>query len=64
MFHDFLKAVRNKAPAPQNVYDAATWSAVVPLSIESVAHHGKLVAFPDFTGSKWKENRPLPIYGA
>jgi predicted dehydrogenase len=64
MFHDFLKAVRRKAPAPQNVYDAATWSAVVALSIDSVAHHGKQVAFPDFTRGKWKTNPPLPIYGA
>ena len=64
MFHDFLKAVRNKAPAPQTVYDAATWSAIVPLSIESVAHHGKPVEFPDFTQGKWKKTMPLPVYGA
>ena len=63
MFHDFLKAVRSKAPAPQNVYDAATWSAVVGLSIQSVAHGGKPVEFPDFTRGKWKQNAPLPIYG-
>jgi hypothetical protein len=64
MFHDFLKSVRQKAPAPQNVYDAATWSAVVPLSIESVAHHSKPVEFPDFTRGKWKKNPPIPVYGA
>jgi predicted dehydrogenase len=64
MFHDFLKAVRNKAPAPQTVTDAATWSAIVPLSIQSVAHHGKPVAFPDFTRGKWKTTAPLGIYGA
>jgi predicted dehydrogenase len=64
MFHDFLKAVRTKAPAPQTVCDAATWSAIVPLSIESVAHHGKPVAFPDFTRGGWKKNPPMPIYGA
>jgi predicted dehydrogenase len=64
MFHDFLKAVRAKALAPQNVYDAATWSAVVPLSIESVAHHSKPVVFPDFTHGQWKKTSPLPIYGA
>jgi predicted dehydrogenase len=64
MFHDFLKAVRQKAPAPQNVYDAATWSAVVPLSIQSVARHGKPVEFPDFTRGKWKNNPPIPVYGA
>jgi hypothetical protein len=64
MFHDFLKAVQNKAPAPQTVTDAATWSAIVPLSMESVAHHGKLIAFPDFTNGKWKETPPLSVYGA
>jgi predicted dehydrogenase len=64
MFHDFLKSVRSKTPAPQNVYDAATWSAVVGLSNESVARGGKPVEFPDFTRSKWKRNPPLPIYGA
>jgi hypothetical protein len=52
MFHDFLKAVRNKLPAPQTVTDAATWSAIVPRSIESVAHHGKPSAFPDFTSGQ------------
>ena len=63
MFHDFLKAVRAKAPAPQNVCDAATWSAVVPLSMDSVARGGKLVEFPDFTRGRWKKTSPLPIYG-
>jgi hypothetical protein len=64
MFHEFLKAVRSKTPAPQKVCDAATWSAVVPLSNESVAHHGKLIAFPDFTRGKWKTNPPLAVYEA
>jgi predicted dehydrogenase len=64
MFHDFLKSVRRRGPAPQNVYDAATWSAVVPLSIESVAHGGKPIDFPDFTHGQWKQTSPLPVYGA
>jgi predicted dehydrogenase len=64
MFHDFLKAVRNRAPAPQTVYDAATWSAVVGLSIESVAHGGKLVEFPDFTRGRWSKTPPSAVYGA
>ena len=64
MFHDFLKAVRRRAPAPQDVYDAATWSAVVALSIASVAHHSQPVEFPDFTRGRWRSNPPLPVYGA
>jgi len=64
MFHDFLKAVRAKTPAPQDVYDAATWSAVYPLSIQSVAQGGQLVQFPDFTQGRWEKRPPLPIDGA
>jgi len=63
MFHDFLKSVRAKTAAPQDVYDAATWSAVFPLSIQSVAKGGQPVEFPDFTANRWKTNPPLPVYG-
>ncbi len=63
MFYDFLKAVQNKTTAPQDVYDAAVWSAIVPLSQESVARGGKLLPFPDFTHGRWKTRPPLPIRG-
>lgn len=62
--YEFVKAVRNQTPTPQDVYDAATWSAVVPLSKMSVAQGGQRVDFPDFTGGKWQTNAPIPIYGA
>jgi predicted dehydrogenase len=56
MLHDFVQAVRQQAPTPQDVYDAATWSAVFPLSIQSVAKGGQNQTFPDFTKGKWKTN--------
>lgn len=62
--YEFVKAVRNRTQPPQDVYDAATWSAIVPLSMASVAQHGAPVEFPDFTGGKWKTNPPIAIYGA
>jgi predicted dehydrogenase len=62
--YEFVKAVRNQTPPPQDVYDAATWSAVVPLSKASVAQQGQRVEFPDFTRGKWKTSPPLSIYGA
>jgi predicted dehydrogenase len=62
--YEFIKAVRNKAKPPQDVYDAATWSAIFPLSIDSVAKGSQLIEFPDFTSGKWKTNPPLPVYGA
>lgn len=64
MLHDFIRAVRARGPLPQDVYDAATWSAVFPLSIVSVAAGGQPVEFPDFTQGKWKTTPPLGISGA
>jgi len=63
MLHDFLKAVRTRVAAPQDVYDAVNWSAIVPLSIASVAKGGKQVKFPEFTRGRWKERKPLEVSG-
>ncbi len=62
--YEFVKAVRYRTQTPQDVYDAATWSAIVPLSITSVAQQSTTLEFPDFTGGAWKTRPPLPIYGA
>ena len=62
--YEFLKAIRNRTPFPQDVYDAATWSVITPLSIASVAQNGATVDFPDFTRGKWKERSPVEVYGA
>jgi len=63
MMHDFIRAVRARGPLPQDVYDAATWSAVFPLSIASVAAGSQPVEFPDFTNGTWKTNKPVGIVG-
>jgi len=62
--YDFIRAVRNKTQTPIDVYDAATWSAITPLSIASVQRGSAPVPFPDFTRGKWKTRKPLPIRGA
>ena len=62
--YEFVKAVRNRTQPPQDVYDAATWSAIVPLTCQSVAEGSRPIPFPDFTNGKWKTNKPVPIYGA
>lgn len=61
VMHQFVQAVRSRYQTPQDVYDAVTWSAIVPLSMESAAKHGQIVEFPDFTGEKWKTNPRLPV---
>ncbi len=45
---DFFTAVAQRSRPPIDVYDAATWSAIVPLSAESVARGGAPVAVPRF----------------
>ena len=50
-------AKRNIAP-PMDVYDAAAWSAVTPLSENSIAHGGEPQDFPDFTRGMWLKRAP------
>ena len=49
-------------PLDQDVYDAASWSVITPLSEISVEMQGRPVAFPDFTRGKWKEPRELQVF--
>jgi hypothetical protein len=56
---DFLEnwrlvdCLRNGLPLDQDVYDAALWSSVAPLSERSVAHKSNSVEVPDFTRGNW-----------
>jgi len=49
----FIESVKNRVNTPQDVYDAVTWSAITPLSEESIALGGQSVLFPDFTSGQW-----------
>lgn len=56
-----IDCLRNGLPLDQDVYDAALWSAVSPLSEWSVAHRSNSIDVPDFTGGSWKSNKPVDI---
>lgn len=56
-----IDCLRNGLPIDQPVYEGASWSAIVPLSCESVAKNSKNVAIPDFTQGAWKTNKPVDI---
>ena len=56
-----IYCLRNGEALDQDVYDAASWSAVGPLSEESVANRSDSVNFPDFTRGRWMYNAPLGI---
>jgi len=56
-----IKCLREGAPLDQTVYDAAALSAVVELSVRSVAHAGQPVPVPDFSRGRWRTTPPLGI---
>jgi predicted dehydrogenase len=64
---DFLEnwrlvdCLRNGLPLDQDVYDAALWSSIAPLSEWSVAHKSNSVEVPDFTRGNWKTNSPVDL---
>ncbi|MEY3945778.1 MAG: hypothetical protein RJB03_484 [Bacteroidota bacterium] len=53
-----IDCLRNGLPLDQDVYDAAAWSSVFPLSEKSVVNRSKSVDVPDFTRGGWKTNKP------
>ncbi len=57
VMHAFVEAVKRKKPTPMDVYDAASWSAITPLSENSIELGNETVAFPDFTGGKWMNRK-------
>jgi hypothetical protein len=56
-----IDCLRNGLPLDQDVYDAASWSAVFPLSEWSVNNRSNSIDIPDFTGGSWKTNQPVDL---
>ena len=53
----FIESVKRKTNPPIDVYDAATWMAITPLSEQSIATGSQAMPFPDFTKGKWMKNK-------
>jgi predicted dehydrogenase len=56
-----IDCLRNGLPVDMDVYDAALWSSIAPLSEWSVAHRSNSIDVPDFTAGSWKTNQPVDI---
>ncbi|HSB92581.1 MAG TPA: Gfo/Idh/MocA family oxidoreductase [Flavitalea sp.] len=56
-----IDCLRNGLPLDQDVYDAALWSSVAPLSEKSVKNRSNSVDVPDFTRGAWQKNQPVDI---
>jgi predicted dehydrogenase len=59
----FVEAVKRGEPTPLDVYDAAAWSVIGPLSERSIAMGSHPVAFPDFTRGQWAKRKPVFALG-
>jgi hypothetical protein len=57
VLHAFIESIKRATPTPMDVYDAATWSAIVPLSEASVELGNERVEFPDFTHGQWMQRK-------
>lgn len=56
-----IDCLRNGIPLDENVYDAALWSSISPLSEWSVANRSNSIDIPDFTCGSYKTNIPVDI---
>jgi hypothetical protein len=63
VIHSFIESAKRKLPTPMDVYDAAAWSAITPLSEQSIELGNETVEFPDFTGGQWMYRKPVFALG-
>lgn len=59
MDYRLVYCLRNGLPLDQDVYDAAEWSCLVPLTEMSVNNYGAPVEIPDFTRGAWNKLKGL-----
>lgn len=59
VIHSFIESIKRKVATPMDVYDAAAWSAITPLSEISIEKGNETVDFPDFTAGQWMYRKPV-----
>ena len=58
VMHAFVMSAKENIAPPIDVYDAAAWSAITPLSEISIENNGAPQNFPDFTRGNWIKRKP------
>lgn len=56
-----IDCLRNGLPLDMDVYDAALWGSIIPLSERSVSNGSCPVDIPDFTNASYKTNKPVDL---
>jgi predicted dehydrogenase len=63
VFHHFIECAKRNIAPQMDVYDAATWLSITPLSEASIATGSSPQAFPDFTRGRWTDRKPDFAFG-
>lgn len=63
VFQHFVECAKRNIAPQIDVYDAATWLAITPLSEASIATGSTPQAFPDFTRGRWTDRKPDFAFG-
>ena len=58
VMHAFVESVKENIAPSIDVFDAAAWSAITPLSELSIENNGEPQDFPDFTRGQWVKRKP------
>lgn len=58
VLRDYVETLARGDRPPIDVYDAAAWMAISPLSEQSIALGGEAVSVPDFTNGDWLHDAP------
>jgi predicted dehydrogenase len=58
VIHGFIESIKRKSNTPMDVYDAAAWSSITPLSERSIELGNQTIEVPDFTGGQWMYKKP------
>ncbi|MBK8088843.1 MAG: Gfo/Idh/MocA family oxidoreductase [Chitinophagaceae bacterium] len=53
VLHGFIESIKRRVAPQMDVYDAAAWSAITPLSEMSIELGNETIDFPDFTNGQW-----------
>ena len=61
MRYRIIECLKKGEPLDQNMYEGCFWSAVTPLSADSIINDGAPQKFPDFTRGNWKSTNKLEV---
>ena len=58
VLHSFIESAKENIAPSMDVYDAAAWSSITPLSEASIVNNGEPQDIPDFTRGMWVKRKP------